>query len=45
MGSDPLPPDATQLLRRFDAGDRDAAETLLRAVYDDLRALAARHLA
>jgi RNA polymerase sigma factor (TIGR02999 family) len=45
MGSDPLPPDATQLLRRFDAGDREAGETLLRAVYDDLRALAARHLA
>lgn len=45
MSIDPLPADATQLLRRLEAGDRDAEETLLRVVYDDLRGMAARHLA
>lgn len=35
----------TELLRRFGEGDRAAGEALMGVVYDDLRAIAARHLA
>ena len=37
--------ETTQLLRRLAAGDRDAGEALAPLVYDELRALASRHLA
>jgi RNA polymerase sigma-70 factor (ECF subfamily) len=41
----PDPQALTELLRRFGSGDRAAGGPLIAAVYEDLRAIAARHLA
>ena len=42
--ADPPPPDATQLLEETAQGRRDAADRLMLLVYDELHALAHRHL-
>ncbi|QDU65130.1 ECF-type sigma factor [Engelhardtia mirabilis] len=43
--SETPPPDPTELLRRFGAGDAEAGDALMGVVYEDLRHIAARHLA
>ena len=45
MGSPPDDSDITQLLHEWQGGSREAFERLVPLVYDELRTLAARHLA
>jgi RNA polymerase sigma-70 factor (ECF subfamily) len=45
MGSPPDDSDITQLLHQWQGGSREAFERLVPLVYDELRTLAARHLA